>query len=109
MRSTASIAPYSLLRLPTLLATGLLLAVTALSAPLAVAESEAPKPQITSRQQDDRQLREYRVNGHLYAIEIIPKGGTPFFLLDSDGNGNFIKSSVTSASQLKVPGWALKK
>ncbi|AOM02505.1 DUF2782 domain-containing protein [Cobetia marina] len=109
MRTTASIAPHPTLRLPTLLASALLLVITALGAPLAVAESDAPKPQVTSRQQDDRQLREYRVNGHLYAIEIIPKGGTPFFLLDSDGNGNFTRSSVSQASQLKVPGWARKK
>ena len=109
MRTIASSASRYTLTLPRLLAASLLMAITSLSAPLAVAESDGPKPQVTSRQQDDRTLREYRVNGHLFAIEIIPKGGAPFFLLDSDGNGNFIKSNVKQARQLQVPGWARKK
>ncbi|TVU72917.1 MULTISPECIES: DUF2782 domain-containing protein [Cobetia] len=109
MRTIASSAPRCTLTLPRLLAASLLVAVTSLSAPLAVAESDAPKPQVTSRQQDDRTLREYRVNGHLFAIEVIPREGAPFFLLDSDGNGNFIKSGVKDAGQLQVPGWARKK
>lgn len=109
MRTIASSATRCTLTLPRLLAASLLVAVTSLSAPLAVAESDAPKPQVTSRQQDDRTLREYRVNGQLFAIEIIPKSAPSFFLLDSDGNGNFIKSGVKNASQLQVPGWARKK
>lgn len=58
-------------RLPIVLGLGLGLIIGA-SASLAVAQ---PSPDITVRQDDNRTLKEYRVNGELYAIEIVPRQG----------------------------------
>ena len=41
--------------------------------------------------QDDKEQRveEYRVNGQLYLVKVIPVVGPPYFLLDQDGDGQF--------------------
>nr|WP_298249987.1 DUF2782 domain-containing protein [uncultured Halomonas sp.] len=87
---------------PLLLAAGLSLAV-ALPA-LAQSDSE-PTPDITTRQEADRTLREYRIDGELYAIEIRPSSGSSYYLVDHDGNGNFERQQ---GERIAVPDWVLK-
>ncbi|MBD3895521.1 DUF2782 domain-containing protein [Halomonas sp. ML-15] len=62
----------------------------------------APEPQITERQEADRTLREFRVNGQLYAIEIRTRDGDRYHLLDRRGDGNF---SRVSGDVVEVPDW----
>ncbi|MCK0745430.1 DUF2782 domain-containing protein [Chromohalobacter nigrandesensis] len=85
-------------RLPIVLGLGLGLIIGA-SASLAVAQ---PSPDITVRQDDNRTLKEYRVNGELYAIEIVPQQGASYFLLDDDGDGNFERRD---ARRVEMPDW----
>lgn len=90
----------------------LLALVLALLAPLgspyvmAENDQQAVEPDITVRQEDDRVIREYRVNGELYAIEVVPKVGKPYYLVDSDGDGNFERSNI-EGQRIKVPQWVL--
>ena len=35
-------------------------------------------PEVTIRQEGDRTVEEYRVNGFLYAIKVIPNSGAPY-------------------------------
>ncbi|WP_280562695.1 DUF2782 domain-containing protein [Chromohalobacter sp. 48-RD10] len=85
-------------RLPIVLCLGFGLIIGA-GASLAVAQ---PSPDITVRQDDNRTLKEYRVNGELYAIEIVPRQGASYFLIDDDGDGNFKRRD---AARVEVPDW----
>ncbi|MFI8482159.1 DUF2782 domain-containing protein [Pseudomonas sp. NPDC078700] len=62
-------------------------------------------PDVTIRQEGDRTVQEYRVNGFLYAIKVIPKNGKPYFLVRSDGSdGNFIRSDDPD---MLIPAWEI--
>ncbi|SHF77874.1 Protein of unknown function [Modicisalibacter ilicicola DSM 19980] len=91
------------LPLPRLVA-GLFIAVALLlSSPMTLAQ-EQPTPDITVRQEEDRTIREYRINGQLYAIEIEPAVGPSYFLIDDDGDGDFRRSDN---ERIAIPSWVL--
>lgn len=88
-----------------LLGLGLTLSLGLVSAGLALAQPSATAtPEITVHQEAERTLREYRINGRLYAIEIRPHQGASFFLIDHDGNGNFERQPREPSD---IPEWAL--
>ena len=45
------------------------------------------EPEVTIRQEGDRTVEEYRVNGFLYAIKVTPKTGAPYYLVAVDEDG----------------------
>lgn len=62
-------------------------------------------PDVTIRQQGDKTIEEYRVNGFLYAIKITPKNGKPYFLVRADGDdGNFVRADQPD---LLIPSWKI--
>ncbi|MCI0509029.1 uncharacterized protein DUF2782 [Chromohalobacter marismortui] len=85
-------------RLPIILRLGFGLIIS-ISASLAIAQ---PSPDITVHQAEARTIKEYRINGELYAIEVIPRQGTRYFLVDDDGDGNFERNET---SHVEVPDW----
>ncbi|WP_028303057.1 DUF2782 domain-containing protein [Oceanospirillum maris] len=70
------------------------------------AEDQQPEPEITIRDGGDRTLYEYRANGILYAIKVKPKMGKEYFLVDANGDGNFIRKETTQKSFL-IPEWVI--
>ncbi len=84
-----------------LLAVGLSLATTG---PALAQPSSDLEPDITIRQEEDRTIREYRINGELYAIEIRPSRGPSYYLVDHDGDGNFERQD---GDRIAVPQWIL--
>ncbi|MCF7200832.1 DUF2782 domain-containing protein [Pseudomonas oligotrophica] len=74
--------------------------------PLAtLAQQPEGEPEVTIRQEGDRTVEEYRVNGFLYAIKITPKHGKPYFLVRADGNdGNFVRSDQPD---MLIPSWKI--
>ncbi|MDI5932466.1 DUF2782 domain-containing protein [Halomonas kalidii] len=84
-----------------LLALGLSLA---LASPALAQSATEVEPDITIRQEEDRTIREYRVNGELYAIEIRPANGPSYYLVDHDGDGNFERQE---GDRIAVPQWIL--
>ena len=85
----------------------LLLASLLALAPVAAQseESVAGEPDVTIRQDGDKTIQEYRVNGFLYAIKITPKGGKPYFLVRADGSdGNFVRSDDPD---MLIPAWEI--
>jgi len=85
-----------------------LFAALLLSLPLssAYAEDQQPEPEITIRDGGDRTLYEYRANGILYAIKVKPKVGAEYYLVDANGDGNFVRKETTRKSFL-IPEWVL--
>lgn len=51
--------------------------------------AEAPvDPDISIVEEEDRTVYEYRDNnGQLYMVKVVPKKGRPYYLLDTDGDG----------------------
>jgi len=76
--------------------------------PASHAMAQAPEdlePDITIRQEAERTIREYRINGELYAIEIRPAAGPAYYLVDHDGDGDFARQE---GDRIAVPQWVLK-
>ncbi|HET8790004.1 MAG TPA: DUF2782 domain-containing protein [Modicisalibacter sp.] len=87
------------------LATTAVVSVMTLSAaPPAHAQQESMAPDITVREEEDRTIREYRVNGQLYAIEIQPAVGPSYYLIDENGDGDFRRSETAN---IAIPSWVL--
>ncbi|GHC26067.1 hypothetical protein GCM10010082_18920 [Kushneria pakistanensis] len=68
----------------------------------ALAESQG---EVTTREDGERIVREYRLEGQLYAIEVIDKGQRTV-LLDTDGKGNFRRQPADT--EIKAPSWTGK-
>ena len=70
------------------------------------AAEEAPnaEPDVTIRQDGDKTIQEYRLNGFLYAVKITPKGGKPYFLVRADGNSNFVRAD---SPDMLIPQWEI--
>lgn len=59
---------------------------------------------VVIRSGDRRTLKEYRIGGFIYAIQVIPKIGPPYLLIPADNQGNFMRSD---GSGMLIPSWTL--
>ncbi|MBY4678686.1 DUF2782 domain-containing protein [Marinobacterium arenosum] len=86
----------------------LLLAAALLCTPLAQAEQlpdfDASEPQITIRHDEGKTFYEYRINGELREIKVVPSRGKPYYLVPADSRDGFIR---VEESQLLIPKWIL--
>ncbi|HEY0288303.1 MAG TPA: DUF2782 domain-containing protein [Pseudomonas sp.] len=68
-------------------------------------DAPSPEPDVTIRQDGDKFIQEYRVNGFLYAVKITPKHGKPYFLVRADGtSAQFIRSDQPD---MLIPQWEI--
>ncbi len=65
------------------------------------------EPQVTIRQREGDTVEEYRVNGKLYKIKVIPERGEPYFLIDPRGDGTFVRQDGPGTPGLSVPMWVI--
>lgn len=87
----------------------LILASLLLSLPLGLQAQErspgAGEPDVIIRDEGDKKIEEYRINGILYSIKVTPKdGGTPYYLVRSQDDGNFIRADKP---EMHVPSWKI--
>ncbi len=70
---------------------------------------EEIEPEVVIIQREDKTIEEYRVNGRLYMIKIIPKNAPPYFLLDNDGDGAMETRLGVSDLEpdIMIPRWVL--
>ena len=68
---------------------------------------QAPVPEVTIIHRSKGLVEEYRINGRLYMIKVVPKKGIPYFLVDSDGDGNFDRRENELDPELLIPSWTL--
>ena len=87
------------------LSAALLLSLASALTPV-YAESQQPEPEITIRDGGDRTLYVYRANGIRYAIKVKPKMGPEYFLIDANGDGNFVRKEPGKKTFL-IPEWVL--
>jgi len=50
-------------------------------------DNELPEPEVSIIKREDRIIEEYRVNGQLRYVKVIPNRGAPYFFVDTDGDG----------------------
>ena len=68
---------------------------------------DSVEPQITIRQREGATIEEYRVNGKLYKIRVIPLRGEPYILVDQRGDGSFVPQEGPGTPGLSIPQWVI--
>lgn len=66
------------------------------------------EPQVTITQRGEDKVEEYRLNGRLYMIKVMPPHGTPYYLVDEQGNGVMTRMN-TLTSGTRPPMWVIKR
>ena len=74
--------------------------------PPPVASGEPLEPEITIVKSEKGTVRQYRVNGQIYMVEVIPVAGEPYYLLDTNGDGE-LDSQADHIKNISVPQWVL--
>jgi Protein of unknown function (DUF2782) len=69
-------------------------------------EEPAPEPDVTIVERERDTVYEYRINGRLYMIKVVPQVGPPYYFIDQDGDGN-METRATDYTQLRIPQWVL--
>ena len=51
-------------------------------------QEEQIEPTVTIREEEERLIEEYRMNGRLYMVKVTPiEGGVPYYYIDTNGDG----------------------
>ena len=74
--------------------------------PEPVRSGEALEPEVTIMESDKGTIYEYRINGNLYMIKVQPVAGPPYYLLDTDGDGQ-MDVRENRVWNNHVPQWVL--
>ena len=64
-----------------------------------------PEPQVTIIEGENKKIEVHQINGRVYKIKVTPKKGAPYYLVDMNGDGDFIRDS--GADRMLVPEWVL--
>lgn len=70
---------------------------------------EELEPEVSIIQRDDAEVREYRMNGQLYMVKVVPVVGPPYYLFDSNGDGTLDIRRNELDPGLVVPHWMIFK
>jgi hypothetical protein len=62
---------------------------------------------ITLIERPDAMIREYRVGGRLFMVEVIPRVGRPYYLIDSTGDGQMDTRRNRLGPNFVPPQWIL--
>ena len=75
--------------------------------PMASESDPALEPQVTIRKQEGETIAEYRLNNRLYMIKVTRDNGSTYYLIDEQGNGQFVRHDALNTG-LRVPQWVIK-
>lgn len=70
---------------------------------------EELEPTVTIKEQSEVTVYEYRLNGLLYGVKVVPKNAPAYYLIDVDGDGlmDWRRSDLASPEINRIPGWVL--
>ncbi|MDX1697421.1 MAG: DUF2782 domain-containing protein [Thiohalobacterales bacterium] len=68
---------------------------------------EELEPEVTIIQRDDAEVKEYRINGQLYMVKVVPVVGPAYYLFDSNGDGTLDIRRNELDPGLVVPRWMI--
>jgi len=69
--------------------------------------TEELQPEVRITTKGDEIHQEYRINGRLYMVKVMPALGPPYYLIDQEGNGNFVQSGIQP--DVNPPMWVIKE
>jgi hypothetical protein len=75
--------------------------------PTGMSDEDLMEPEVTITKRDDAVVHEYRINGQLYMVKIIPASGYPYYLMDADGDGLLESRYNQIDPALMVPRWMI--
>ncbi len=75
--------------------------------PEPVQSGEVLEPEITIIQKEETTIQEYRINGTLYMVKVLPRIGLPYYLIDQDGDGLLETQLSGIYTDPIVPQWIL--
>ena len=64
------------------------------------------EPQVTIIKRGNEQVEEYRINGQLYMMKVIPAKGPAYYLVDQRGDGEFARQDNLD-SGVRAPMWVI--
>ncbi|MDR3220557.1 MAG: DUF2782 domain-containing protein [Candidatus Accumulibacter sp.] len=73
----------------------------------ALAPLDSVEPEVTILEREGDTVEEYRINGRLYKIRVIPLRGEPYILVDLRGDGSFVPQEGPGTPGLSVPQWVI--
>ena len=82
----------------------LVLVAAAVTVPARAAEESIRGPDVTIVEGEDRAVYEYRQNGQLRFIKIVPRFGKPYYLVPSDPTRGY---GDLERSDMLVPSWPI--
>lgn len=65
-------------------------------------------PPVTIKPSSPGRVVEYRANGKLYMLKVIPRYGTPYYMIDQRGDGQFARQDSLD-SGMRPPMWVIKE
>ena len=73
-------------------------------------QEEQIVPTVTIREEEDRMIEEYRLDGQIYMVKVTPRGGIPYYYIDTDGDGKLELDMDQSAMNPVQPvHWKVKE
>lgn len=75
--------------------------------PALVNDDQALEQEIVITPRSDERVREYRMHGQLFMIEVIPTKGPRYYLLDTDGDGVFETRRYNVEPDVTIPRWVI--
>ncbi|MEE9412680.1 MAG: DUF2782 domain-containing protein [Methylococcales bacterium] len=75
--------------------------------PPPVEDGEPMDQDVRIYREDKKTIYEYRVNGELYYIKVVPEIGPTYYLTDADGDGVIDEQVQGPGSGMKIHQWKL--
>ena len=75
--------------------------------PPPVEDGEPMDQDVRIYREDKKTIYEYRINGELYFVKIVPEIGPTYYLTDEDGDGVIDTSDQGPESGMKIHQWKL--
>ena len=68
---------------------------------------ETLEPEVTITKDEKKTVYEYRVNGQVYMVRVIPAAGKPYYFLDTDGDGELDVEKTGEPTNDAINQWVL--
>ena len=73
-------------------------------------QGERIEPTVNIRQEEDRMIEEYSLNGRVYMVKITPARGKPYYYLDEDGDGMLeLQPGDEAMNPVRPAYWKIKE
>jgi hypothetical protein len=76
--------------------------------PPSASGDESFEPEVRIIKRKGEIVHEYRVNGQLYMVKVVPASGPSYYLVDQDGDGSLDSPGDQLDPMLVVPRWVIR-